>query len=124
MLVLKVFAAFWAAENTEEKKPEEAACGPVSPAGVGEEDSGVCGGSVVLTSLLGPAPPAVPFWSLRWADWTSAGDEAADSLLAALGLSVPVVCLGPEIPGLVLAWYVGVGGVLTMVGPDSDLEGV
>ena len=58
MLVLNVFAAFWAADNTEEKKPVEGVFGPVFP-GLGEEPSGVGvgGANVVLDSLLGPAPP-------------------------------------------------------------------
>lgn len=59
MPVLKVFAAFWAADKTEEKKPVEGVFEPGFPEGLGDDPSGVGvgGANVVLDSLLGPAPP-------------------------------------------------------------------
>lgn len=60
MLLPRVVAAFWAADNTEEKKPEDAVDGPELPEGLGEEafsGVGVSGAVVVLDSLLGPMRP-------------------------------------------------------------------
>lgn len=96
----------------------------VLPEGLWEESSGVAGASVVFDSLLGPMPPPVPDWSLRWAATTPGEDEAALSLFVLLG-GLPVslaVRLGSASPGLVLV-EVGVGGVFTMVGPEEPVPG-
>lgn len=54
-MLLRVFVAFCAAENTDEKKPEPPGVGGRPFSGVG-----VSGGSVIFANLLGPRLAADP----------------------------------------------------------------
>ena len=115
MLLLRVFAAFCAAEKTLEKKPLPLGFGVVEPC----SKVGVKGADVMFESLLGPKV-AVPDRTLLCdimfpdADVTTLGLEASgsDEPLSRL--------LGKR--GTLLS--VGVGGVLTIMGAVSACGGV
>lgn len=86
MLLPRVVAAVCAADNTEEKKPEEGDDEPALPDGPeveGRSSVGVGGARTELDSLLGPAA-AEPARSLRWVA-IRLGVEEEEPLFAVLG---------------------------------------
>lgn len=119
IVLLRVLAAFCAADIIDVKKPEVAPDGVVAPlSGVG-----VRGADVIFDSLLGPsvADPALP---LLWAIMLPVGDE----LMVVLAGEPPALA-GELLAGesLIAEWLesVGVGGVFTITGvPFSAVGGV
>jgi hypothetical protein len=105
MLVLRVFAAFWAAEKTDEKNPP--ALGVVEPfSGVG-----VNGADVIFDNLLGPSAAEL--------DLTRRCDiifpEGEVTTFAFLAVGSEFTLSRPELNRF-SPKSVGVGGVLTIVG--------
>lgn len=113
ILLLKVFAAFCAAENTLEKKPVWL-FGVVDPfSGVG-----VNGADVMFDNLLGPND--VPDFTLR-CDIMFPDGEVMTFGLDVTGSDDPRVRLSPK-RGVLES--VGVGGVFTIIGAVSPGGGV
>lgn len=109
-------AAFWAAENIDEKKPLVADGATNVPPGVLiSSKAGVNGGTMALDNLLGPAP------LLLFLEWPRIGGDAAR---AGGVISSTVVIASFFPPGVGVVWSsargpVGVGGVITVVGPSK-----
>lgn len=116
MLLLKVFAAFCAADNTDEKKPP---CPGVVTSGVG-----VNGAGVIFESLLGPNVTPEPDRLRRCDIMFPEGEVTTFGFVPApeVGRSGDFDSL-LENRGEPKADSVGVGGVFTMIGADLSVDG-
>lgn len=118
MLLLRVLAAFWAADSIDEKKPEGEGPGvPFGPlSGVG-----VSGGKVTFDNLLGTIVVLAlePARVLRIAVETLFGEDVACDRVEGCGVCSEVglkALLVGDWSGRERTVLVGVGGVLTMTG--------
>lgn len=122
IVVLRVLAAFWAAENTEEKKPLGDWGGPAVPPGVFTSSKvGVNGADMELDNLLGGFVAE----RARRCDIMFPEGETTT-----FGMDCELVCLAPAFElvvdpvgdtGLI---SVGVGGVTRVVGASIRFGGV
>lgn len=117
VILLKVVAAFWAAEKTEEKKP---VCWDGFGLGLGCSGVGVNGADCMFESLLGPRL-ADPDLALRW-DIIFPEGEVTTFEFELTGSDDPRSRLDGGNRGALKS--VGVGGVLTIVGATSPAGGV
>lgn len=108
--MLRLLAAFWAADITDEKKPVFA---------LATSTGGVNGFVVTLESLLGPMVVEAEELLL----WAFTMREAGEPSAAALGV-LQVAALLSRMPPSAKGGWVGDGGVLTIAGaPLSKLGG-
>jgi hypothetical protein len=116
--VLKVLAAFCAAENTDEKKPLGDCPGPTVPPGVLASSSvGVSGADIEFDSLLGG------FVDERARRCDIMFPEG-DTVTFGFGWDEPCLELPTELVGDAGLMSVGVGGVTSVVGASTVFGGV
>ena len=122
MVVLRVLAAFWAAEKTEEKKPLGDWGGPAVPPGVFTSSSvGVSGADMELDNLLGGFVAE----RARRCDIMFPEEETTTfGLGCELGCFTPGFELAADSVGDTGFASVGVGGVTKVVGASIKFGGV